>query len=463
MRGWPRTLFWRLVLILVAGMMGAQILTGSIWYEVRHTEAMEIPLRLAAARLADIQRQAERDPERIETLVQALDRPGFHLTLANGVVPATPPADAGAEQLLQHAFEEAGGEPGSLQLSQATLTTLESKPVGWRALMTSTHPYAQLTMTLALADGQWLRAVMLEAQGWTSRSPFDGAWDYLFRLYFLRIAAVILLALVAVRLAIGPLEKLAQAADRLGNDIRQPPLPNKGPLEVRRAALAFNAMQQRLIDHLAERARFLAAVSHDLRSPITRLRLRTEVLRDDRLKESFRRDLDGMESLVAATLDVLQESDHQEAFERVDVQSILLGIQADAQEQGETLPLRGEVRWPLYGHPQSLQRAMRNLVENAFRYASDVEVVIDDTPECLSISVLDRGPGIADDQLAQVTAPFYRLEASRNAHTGGYGLGLSIVQTVLEAHRGQLVLGNRPDGGLEARAELPRHEHADNV
>ncbi|MFG6666116.1 ATP-binding protein [Halomonas sp. HNIBRBA4712] len=462
MRGWPRTLFARLVLILVGGMLGAQVLTGSVWYEVRHTEAMEIPLRLAAARLADVQREARREPAALDALVKALDRPGFRLTPSDAA-PPTSDAFAPAAKLLKRAFVEAGGAPADIALVEARLLREEGDPAGWMALFTNQPTRARLRLTLQVLPGQWLEVTMIEAQGWTSRSPFDDAWSVLLRLYLLRILVVALVALVAVRLAIGPLKKLARAAQGLGQDIRRPPLPIEGPLEVRQAAEAFNAMQRRLIDHLAERTRFLAAVSHDLRSPITRLRLRTELLKDAELKARLRQDLDDMEALVAATLEFLREGERVEAFERVDVLSILQGIQADAEEQGERVRLQGTPPRPLFGHPQSLQRALRNLVENALRYGaseSGVEVVIEASQATLCLRVLDRGPGIAEEELTRVTEPFYRREASRNRDTGGYGLGLSIVQAVAEAHRGRLVLQNREGGGLEARLELDYREHA---
>ncbi|MCS2608564.1 ATP-binding protein [Halomonas dongshanensis] len=461
----PKTLYWRLVLILMVGMIAAQVLTSSVWYQVRHTEAMEIPLRVAAARLADLQRLANRNPELFQARIETFDRDGFHLSLGLPSDDFTG-SDTTAQSLLKRAFAGQGGNPDAVTLRRATLITEDEEPIGWWGLASNAASEVRLEMTLVLDADRALNVDMQMGQGWSSRSIFDDAWDYLLRLYIVRIAVLMLLALVAVRLAVGPVNRLAEAAQRLGNDIRQPPLPDRGPIEVRRAAAAFNTMQQRLVKHLAQRTRFLAAISHDLRSPITRLRLRTEMLADETLKASFRRDLESMESMVAATLDTLQQQGLDEAFEKTDVASILRGIQADQAEQGRHIDLRGEVSRPLYAHPQSLQRAVNNLVENALRYGlspgaeTSVTIAVEQTPMLLCISVLDRGPGIEEEELGRVTEPFYRLEASRNRSTGGYGLGLSIVQTVAEAHHGTLILRNRKGGGLEARLELPYGDHA---
>ncbi|OBY92072.1 MULTISPECIES: ATP-binding protein [unclassified Pseudomonas] len=450
MRLWPRTLFGRLVVILVGGMIAAQVLTGSIWYDVRHTQALEIPLRLAAARLTDLQHLHQRQPADFPQALSALDRPGFEARLVDAPEDPDGSSDPAAERLLRRAVHDQGGDAQGLRLLSVELRDGAGERSGLSGLFTGNGTKAHLLLAAPLGEGRWLRISMVEGQGWSSQSTLDVALDYLLRLYLLRILVVVLLALLAVRLAIGPLDKLARAAEALGKDIQRPPLAEEGPLEVRRAARAFNAMQQRLIHNLGERMRFLAAVSHDLRSPITRLRLRTEMLDDDTARQKLRKDLDDMEGMVTATLDFISGSDLDEARQNLDVNALLQSLQADFEEQGATVSVAGRALQPLPGYPLSLQRALLNLLENAVRYAGGAEVQVEDSAQALRIRVLDRGPGIPPEQLARVTEPFYRLEPSRNRSTGGYGLGLSIAQTIAAAHHGRLQLLNREGGGLEA-------------
>lgn len=450
MRLWPRTLFGRLVVILVGGMIAAQVLTGSIWYDVRHTQALEIPLRLAAARLTDLQHLQQRQPADFPQALSALDRPGFEARLVDAPEDPDGSFDPAAERLLRRAVQDQGGDAQGLRLLSVELRDGADERTGLSGWFTGNGTKAHLLLAAPLGEGSWLRISMVEGQGWSSQSTLDVALDYLLRLYLLRILVVVLLALLAVRLAIGPLDKLARAAEALGKDIQRPPLAEEGPLEVRRAARAFNAMQQRLIHNLGERMRFLAAVSHDLRSPITRLRLRTEMLEDDSARQKMRKDLDDMEGMVTATLDFISGSDLDEARQNLDVNALLQSLQADFEEQGAAVSVSGRAQQPLPGYPLSLQRALLNLLENAVRYAGGAQVQIEDSAQALRIRVLDRGPGIPPEQLERVTEPFYRLEQSRNRSTGGYGLGLSIAQTIAAAHHGRLQLRNREGGGLEA-------------
>ncbi|KAF1054251.1 MAG: Osmolarity sensor protein EnvZ [Stenotrophomonas maltophilia] len=457
MRLWPRTLFGRLVVILVGGMLSAQVLTGSIWYDVRHTQALEIPLRLAAARLADLQRVAQSRPEAFEDYLAAVSKPGFRPMLEHAPCDEERPGvDAASERLLRRALLEQGGKAEGLRLLQVELRESDGRAAGLLDLFGSRHVDAYLLLESPLADGRWLRLAIIEGQGWSSQSAVDVALDYLLRLYLLRIVVVVLIALLAVRLVVGPLERLARAAESLGEDIHRPPLDIQGPLEVRRAARAFNTMQRRLVESLGERMRMLAAVSHDLRSPITRLRLRTEMLPEETLRERFRKDLDDMEGMVTATLDFISDSDLDEPRQPVEVNALLSSLAADLEEEGIDLPIHGRAVAPLPGYPLSLLRALRNLVENALRYAGHAEIEVDDQGGSLSLRVLDRGPGIATEQLERVMEPFYRLEGSRNRSTGGYGLGLSIAQTIAAAHHGELRLSNREGGGLQAELRFQR-------
>jgi signal transduction histidine kinase len=270
------------------------------------------------------------------------------------------------------------------------------------------------------------------------------------------LAAVLVLTLIAVRWVTRPLKTLAQAAEDLGRDINRPRLDESGPLEVSRAAHAFNTMQERLAGFIRERTRIFAAMSHDLKTPITRLRLRVELLDDPELRAKFARDLEEMEALVMTTLDFMRGLDNGAAAQPIDVGALLESLQQDAREVGGEVRIEGAALAPFHGNPQALKRCVGNLIDNAVKYGKSAILVVEDSAEQLCIRVRDQGPGIPPAELDQVFEPFHRLEASRSRETGGTGLGLSIARDIARAHGGDIVLRNLAKGGLEATLTLPR-------
>ncbi|MDH5535180.1 MAG: ATP-binding protein, partial [Betaproteobacteria bacterium] len=291
-----------------------------------------------------------------------------------------------------------------------------------------------------------------------SRPPIDTtAWPYrLFLSLGVLLIAVVALTLVAVRWVTRPLKTLAEAAETLGADIDRPPLDEKGPLEVSRAARAFNTMQRRLAAFIHDRTRVLAAMSHDLKTPITRMRLRAELLDDAGLRAKFIRDLEEMESMVGATLDFMRGLEAREPAQPLDVMALLESLEEDAHEVGGKVAIDGAARAPYYGHPQSLKRCLANLIGNAVQYGQSATISVSDAADRLQISIRDEGPGIPEAELERVFEPFHRLEGSRSRDTGGTGLGLAIARNIARAHGGDIVLRNVPQGGLEAMLTLPR-------
>jgi signal transduction histidine kinase len=270
------------------------------------------------------------------------------------------------------------------------------------------------------------------------------------------LVSVVALSLLAVRWLSRPLSVLAQAATELGQDLRRPPLPERGPLEVQRAARAFNRMQTRIQRQIEDRERLLAAVSHDLRTPITRLRLRAEALEDPALKARFERDLADMEAMVSATLAFMRTGADREATVPVDVMALLESIQTDMTELGHQVDVAGRALAPYRGQLLALKRALVNVMDNAVKYGQRAHVRVEDTPSALHIVVADDGPGIPPTELEKVFEPFYRLDPSRSRDSGGVGLGLAIARNIARAHGGDLILRNRAQGGLEAVLTLPR-------
>jgi signal transduction histidine kinase len=276
----------------------------------------------------------------------------------------------------------------------------------------------------------------------------------LFNLILLAVLTAI--AIYAVTRGITrPLSDLARAAEAVGRDLRQPPLVERGSREVRDAARAFNTMQERMQRHVDSRTRVLAAMSHDLKTPLTRLRLRVASLEDPDLQFRVDRDLDEMENMVHGALTVLRGLNDDEPAEAVDINALLGTLQSEFAEIGTPFEVHGRVRILYAGKPMALKRCLTNLLSNASKFGGGVSVHVTDGA-AVTISVRDCGPGIPAEHLVRVFEPFYRVESSRNRDSGGTGLGLCIARDIAQAHGGSLTLANLPQGGLQATLTLPR-------
>lgn len=252
-----------------------------------------------------------------------------------------------------------------------------------------------------------------------------------------------------------PLDDLARAADEMGRGATTTPLKERGARELLRATRAFNAMQERLRRYLDSRTQVLAAMSHDLRTPLTRLRLRVESIDDDDLRQRCVEDLDEMSNMIRGALGVFRGLNDEETPVPVDINTLARELQRQHAELGGEVNIVGEAQSPYTAKPLALKRCLGNLVQNAIRHGVRATIQIEDG-EQLVLRVLDQGPGIPEDMLDKVFEPFFRLEQSRNRDTGGTGLGLSIARDIAQAHGGTITLRNRADGGLEATLALPR-------
>lgn len=271
----------------------------------------------------------------------------------------------------------------------------------------------------------------------------------------IQLAVLLLCTWLAVRLAIGPLTRLAQAVDNLDPDQPGVQLDESGPREVRYAAVAFNALQARIAAHLKERMQLLAAISHDLQTPITRMKLRVEVMDEGGEKDKFGSDLDEMEHLVREGVAYARSMDSStEATCRVNLDAFLDSLVFDYQDSGAQVERHGSSGTLLETRPHALRRVLVNLVDNALKFAGAAELQVSREGSTTIIRVLDNGPGIPGDELDEVLKPFYRVEGSRNRSTGGTGLGLAIAHQLIQAMGGRLTLSNREQGGLCAQIEL---------
>lgn len=300
-------------------------------------------------------------------------------------------------------------------------------------------------VSLQLSDGTPLRlALESPAVARDSAQAFDPLFLSLLAL------AIAVLAYVVARIASAPLQRLAAAAAELGQDLQRAPLPVTGPLEVRRAAGAFNAMQKRLQRHLGERTQMLAAITHDLQTPVTRLRLRLENVPDEALRERLIGDLGAMQALIREGLELARSAESAEQRAALDLDSLLESVVEDAVEAGAEARFEQGCGAVLMLRPLAMHRLFSNLVDNALKYGHSARVSAEVQDGGVTVRVRDSGPGLAEDELEAVFDPFLRLETSRSRETGGAGLGLTIARALAEKDGASLSLRNHPDGGLEA-------------
>lgn len=266
---------------------------------------------------------------------------------------------------------------------------------------------------------------------------------------------LIVAAWYGAKLLTRPIQRLSDAAKRLSENLDSPPLDENGPREARQAAHTFNLMQQRILEQVQQRSRMLGAVSHDLRTPLSRLKLRLEQIDDIKLQGQMRQDLDDMIGMLDATLTYLHEQRTSEALQWMDVQALVESLSENAQDQGADVQVSGTCA-PLQVQPMALRSCLNNLIDNALRYAGHALISLEDQHQQVLIRVIDHGPGIAADKREAVFEPFFRLEGSRNRNSGGVGLGMTIAREATERLGGQLILEETPGGGLTAVISLPR-------
>ncbi len=279
--------------------------------------------------------------------------------------------------------------------------------------------------------------------------------SWVFSILCLQLLLVLVGWLAAKWVAL-PLAMLAEAADKFGADFTPCPLPENGSAEAVRTIRAFNLMQQRIGDHLTERMQALAGISHDLQTPITRMRLRADLLEDQELREKLLESLISMQMLVEDSIAYARDGHGiMEADCRVDLDALLDSLVHDYVCDGHELKFSGSVGEPIITRPNTLRRIVINLIENALKFGCDAEVLVGSDATGVSIHIMDRGPGIAESELSSVMRPFYRIDDSRNRETGGSGLGLAIARQLALALGGTLMLANRDGGGLRVTILLP--------
>lgn len=489
----PRTLFGQTLLTLLAG-IGLALAAGSYIYTSARQEAVRAVGALAAAeRMVNVARLVTEVPaDWRERIVARTSDPSFRVAIsatkpqlsASG---AEPSSGVAITELLKEALPDRKilvvVRPASRTQSPPPWRDQSGPPhgpgmgrgpgygagpvAGWhgrnemgpgangmpmhRALGREAMSWRGLEATVELSAGQWLTFSTTLPDTGPAMSP------QLLLALGVSISMIAALTAWAVRRMTTPLRLLSNAAQRLGRDVDSAPLPVIGTTEARRAATAFNEMQTRLRRLIENRTLMLAAISHDLRTELTLLKLRAEVVEPAEDRERILATVAEMEAMLTATLSFARDEASSEPLQRTDVGALVTSIVDDLADAGRPVSIGASAEAAILEvKPVGIRRALTNLIDNAVKYGVRARVSLSAEAARTDIIVDDDGPGIPEEHLSRVLQPFVRLETSRSRETGGIGLGLAIAASVAEAHGGRLKLANRPEGGLRAIIELPR-------
>ena len=428
----------RLALFLLIGVIGSAALALTLANTYRQSDLRGINLDRVADRVQDFISLINSAPPQLRQDMISRGIPGLH-----------PPV--GTERI----------EGEDVELSTMLASRLGPDAVARRADPSSCLPLPS-TRSFYAQINCWVIALPLADHSVVKLAAFSPRVDTFDRpgldLLFLAVLAVGvgLLAYFASRMAAAPLDDLSRAAQALGGDLDRSPLLERGPHEVRSAIRAFNVMQQKLRDNVIERTRILASITHDLQTPLTRLRLRLEKVEDIALRSRLIDDLDGMQLLIKQGLDLSRGNQSEEPFVSIELDSLLESVVEDAAEGGKPISLIRRSGYVVEAQPSALQRCLANLLDNAITYGGGAEVSAAMEDGAIHIRIRDFGPGIPPAHLRAVFEPFVRLGGTPSRSVGGVGLGLTIAKALAEKNDATLNLANHPDGGLEASLVLHR-------
>jgi len=461
MRLWPDSLAGRTVLLLI-GMTLLLIIGSAVLLHDERNERFDERNRFRLLERVStlVQLLSDADADERRRIVGRVAERGDDIALNEVPLVARSPRHPIEQRIIRRLLRTLDFmEPESIRVSVAFNQPGRARRDGDRPARRewkTRHPRAHVhelesvAISIRLEDDLWLNMRM---NSFEEPPPWAGKT---LQLLALLLVLLILSGLLIARRMARPMSQLAEAADRFGLGHSQSPLPENGPREVRRTIRAFNRMQERLHKHITDRSRMLAAVSHDLRTPITTLRLRAEYIEDSEIRERTLETLAEMESILSAALGFARDEAADEAARSTDLAALLSSLVDDHVDLGGELRYQGPERSVFLCRPVSLKRALNNLIDNALKYGETAEVQLNENQAGVEIIIDDAGPGIPEAYLEEVFSPFFRLEESRNRETGGTGLGLAVARTIVHAHGGQLHLMNRHEGGLRAVMSLPR-------
>lgn len=447
MRLLPRSLLGQLALLILAAFLAAQAISLWMFADERGAAIRAAQRFETVERAAAVARALDTAPaESREAILAAVDSPLVRFSLGDA-----PLVGAGRMTLAPM------GERGDIRSEEVTVSPHDGQPRDPPAAFTSLHERmraagvapVEFRISIPLEGGDWLN-VAARFQRPDIQTP-----PALLGATLLSIALVMAALWYGLGRITKPLRQLADAADGFGIDAPAPEMPRQGPREVRALSEALGRMHARLSTMIGDRTRMLAALGHDLRSPITALRIRAEMVDDDETRERMAATLDEMQDMVEATLAYARGVSTDQPMDETDLAALVGELSAEQSETGPAITVAPTGPVPARIRRTALRRALRNLMENAQRYGGGVQVTLRAADGAVEILIDDNGPGIPEADLAKVFDPFTRLETSRSRETGGVGLGLPIARSILRAHGGDVVLSNRPEGGLRAEVTLP--------
>lgn len=436
---WPGGLGARVGLLVVGVILVAQLVTGVYYGRQQLRELLALMATATADRAVVMTGLLEEaDSARQALLLRAIRSPLLSATL-DPHPPRWPDAwrhNAWVREAASARLMSLGERPVQVRLFRT--------PQGSRGVLLGRF---RLGVAVALAQGEWL---VLEASADAALPPWRGPGLLIFWL-----TVILALALWTTHRLTRPLRALAVAADRLGVDLEAAPLPEHGSRELRATSRAFNRMQRRLQRLLEERTRLLAAMAHDLRSALTRLRLRVDHINDPEQHRRALADMAAMSTMVNGALAFARDEAASEPRTRMDLAVLLQTLCDDLEDSGQRVSFSGPEHLPMLARPVALQRLFANLLDNACRHGGGAEVHLAQDDHGLQVTIGDQGPGIPPADRERVFAPFVRLDDARTLDTGGTGLGLAVARGVARLHGGEISLEDRPGGGLLVVVALP--------
>ncbi len=457
-RLWPRSLSGQMIALVLIGLSVAQVLSFVI-YRVQHQSTLRsIWDQHALARLTSVVRLlADTPPALHEPIVRTASSRRLRMTLTDkSILESTAPSHRGLRLRQQLAeLTHRDRDDIRIELRQRRHHEHGSKDDdddhhGSRRHERHRKRTTMLAVSVSLGDGRWLNML-------SRARPTDRFWEWS-TLLSVSLSAVILSLLMIwmVRRIASPLAHLSVAADRFGRGEATEPIAEQGPSDVQHTIRAFNQMRSRLERFVQDRTHMLAAISHDLRTPITALRVRAELIEDLETRHRIVGTLDEMQRMTEATLAFVREESAQEDTRLIDLAALVESLCDDLSDTGQPVSFSGPDKMPYRCRSVSLKRALGNLVENAVTYGKRARVALIEKQNGLCIEIDDEGPGIAEAEMERVFEPFVRLETSRSLETGGVGLGMAIARSIVRQHGGDITLANREAGGLRTTVWLPR-------
>lgn len=447
----PRTAAGQLIAVAMLALVISQIALTAIMLDERQNAMRRWWANDILSRVASVVELLDATPEELHTKV----------------------INASDSQLLIYYFSDAHDPPPMIDDGFVYLRELRAmipkeankvfvalgEPESWYDLLK--RWIAQWRGMVPPTDEPWLEAsVQLNNGKWLNLEVGRGISPPPVALLFIPTIAILLVfgstLIIIIRHITQPMKGLAQAADALGRGEEVAPIAVQGPNEIRQAIVAFNDMRERLSRSVLDRTRMLAAVGHDLRTPITTMRLRAEFIEDDETRGRILSSLDEMQHMAEAALAFAREEAIVEPTRIVDLNALVGTVCADQADMRREVAYEEFGRLPYRCRPHSLTRAVRNLVENAVVHGRSARVTMNGPDQEVWITIEDEGPGIPDLDMGRVFQPFVRLDESRGQETGGIGLGLAIARSIVRGHGGDILLQNRAEGGLTATIQLPR-------